>query len=81
MWRAQRNGEGPIPLLPVAVYCSLFAGRFTIYDSRVTALHCLQIHDLRHYKLFVVIEAFQDVADVVNRFKATTEAKLHHLVA
>jgi hypothetical protein len=34
----------------------------------------------RHHKLLVVIEAFENVGDVVDGFKATTEANLYHRV-
>lgn len=39
------------------------------------------LRELRNHKLFVVVEAFEDVADVVDGFKAATETKLHHVVA
>ena len=35
---------------------------------------------LRHHKLLVVIETFEDVVDVVHRFQATAEAELHHRI-
>jgi hypothetical protein len=36
---------------------------------------------LGHYKLFVVVEALEDVGDVVDGFEAAAEAKLYHFIA
>src|ERR1051325_6657741 len=35
---------------------------------------------LSHHKLFIVIEAFEDVGDVVHRLQAAAEAELHHRI-
>ena len=71
----------------------LSAVRFTDYDfasdvippmnrwAIVSRPLCGLISYLRNHKLFVVIEAFEDVADVVDGFKAAAETKLHHVVA
>jgi hypothetical protein len=36
---------------------------------------------LRHHELFVVIEALENVGDIVDRFEAAAETKLYHFIA
>jgi hypothetical protein len=55
----------------------------TIYEPAVWlfTVCCLPFALLSHHELFVVVEAFEDVAHVVDGFEAATETKLHHCIA